>query len=67
MLRAILTAFAFSLLVAGCPGVDIPDVPGDPSAPPIPPEAGDVDPYYSEDMICVPSDAAAGGGGGGSP
>jgi hypothetical protein len=55
MLRAILTAFAFSLIVAGCPGVDLPggvDVP--PVAPPKPPETGDPELYHDMEMLCLP-------------
>ncbi|MDR1349176.1 MAG: hypothetical protein LBJ59_00055 [Zoogloeaceae bacterium] len=61
MLRAVLTAFAFALLVAGCPP-GLPGVPaysGGETTPSVPPEAGDVDPYYSEEMICEPPTAAA--------
>lgn len=62
ILRAILTALAISLTVAGagCPGkIDT----GNPVTPPPPPtevDPGEVDPNYSEDMLCVP--AVAGGG-----
>jgi hypothetical protein len=66
MLRAILTAFAISLIVAGCPGYDPGNIRKDGPPPTVPPEAGDMDDHYSEDMLCEPIDPAAGGGGGGA-